>query len=95
VFFALEVEGWSDSIQSFTEVAARDYHELARADAVVALYPTGGPSSVLIELGWAAALHKPVLLMVERRAALVPLARGLEAVTLVRTATFERSLGFV
>ena len=83
VFLALEAEGWEDITASTTEMALRDYTEVAQADAVVALYPSRGSSSVLVELGWAAGLRKPILIAVDQAENMVPLVRGLSAITRV------------
>jgi nucleoside 2-deoxyribosyltransferase len=58
-----------------------DFTAMTRCDVVCALVgrpPSGG---VAVELGWASALAKPVLLLVDTESGASPLITGLDAIT--------------
>jgi hypothetical protein len=70
------IEG-SHLFDSPHDSAHRDFEELRRLDSFVLLYPTPVPSSSLIELGYALALRKRILIVAPRLEDLPFLARGL------------------
>lgn len=66
-----------------------DYEEISRCDCFIA-FP-GAPASpgTHIELGWASALGKPVIMLLETGAAYAYLVQGLHQVTHVETIYYQ------
>lgn len=77
VFLALERERWGEAIMPAEVCAPLDFAEMQRCDVVVA-YP-GRSCGVAVELGWASALGKPIVLLVDATATASPLVRGIGA----------------
>ncbi len=79
--------GEVDMRGKFFEVCARDYAWMQECDAFVAVLPVdehGVPvttSGTSVELGWASAIGKPIVLVVEPSGAYSHLVAGLHAVT--------------
>jgi hypothetical protein len=63
VFLALELEGWGKALMSAEVCTPLDFVEMQRCSVVVA-YP-GRSFGVGIELGWASALGKPIIMLLE------------------------------
>ncbi|GAA3733331.1 hypothetical protein GCM10022225_14320 [Plantactinospora mayteni] len=72
------------------EIATRDYNWILKCTVFVAVLPAGADGSpyrtdgTCVELGWAAALGRPVILVVDDRAEYSHLVQGLSAITSVR-----------
>lgn len=81
VFNAHKREKWGEAFLEPAEFARLDYDELAASDVVVAV--PGPPASLgtHIELGWASALGKPVILLLERGEDYAPMLYGLRYIT--------------
>ena len=79
VFLALEREDWGRNLMLPATCTPLDYVELQRSDLVVA-YP-GTSCGVAVELGWASALGKPLILILEEGAEYSPLIEGLADVS--------------
>ncbi|WP_373142106.1 nucleoside 2-deoxyribosyltransferase [Mycobacterium marinum] len=63
-YFSAQVnENWGASPLSPAECVPIDYDELLSSDAVVALLGTPPSLGVAIELGWASALGKPIIVV--------------------------------
>lgn len=75
VFLALEREAWGANLMTANVCTPLDYKEMLACDAVVA-YP-GASSGVAVELGWASALRKPIILILDEGAAYTPMITGL------------------
>jgi len=74
-FLALEREEWGASIMPSQVCTPLDFTEMVRCDIVVA-YP-GLSCGVPVELGWATALGKPVLLLLREDEEYTPVIHGL------------------
>lgn len=75
VFLALEREGWGRSLMPGEICTPLDFAEMKRCDVVVA-YP-GASCGVAVELGWASALGKPLILLLDPAATYSPIIREL------------------
>ncbi len=74
-FLALDRESWGESLMEAHSCAPLDFEEMKAADLVVA-YP-GNSCGVSVELGWASAYGKPIVLLLERSRRYSPLIEGL------------------
>lgn len=76
-------EGWGAAFLPPKECTRRDFDEIASSDVVVA-FPGSPPSpGTHIELGWASALGKPLVLLIEEHTEYAFLVQGLGAVAAV------------
>ncbi|MGE4172808.1 MAG: nucleoside 2-deoxyribosyltransferase [Methylocystis sp.] len=74
-FLALARERWGAAIMQGDICTPLDFEEMRRCDLVVA-YP-GTSCGVAIELGWASALGKPIILLLDPIGDHTPMIRGL------------------
>lgn len=75
VFLALEREQWGQAMMPAKICTPLDFREMERCDVVIA-YP-GDSCGVAVELGWASALRKRVILVLEEGVSYSPLIEGL------------------
>ncbi|MBA3534045.1 MAG: hypothetical protein H0T73_19160 [Ardenticatenales bacterium] len=88
VFCAIEREEWGKALMSGHECTRLDYEGLVAADVMVALCT--GSFGVHVELGWASAHQKPILLLVNETFGIkTPLVEGLYTVSTVDTLTYQ------
>lgn len=87
VFLAHEREKWGAALLPADYCTPLDLDELRRSEAVVALPRCSG--GVHIELGWASALRKPILLLLEPGYDYSPLVHGLHTVTVAKSIPFH------
>lgn len=88
VFCAVEREGWGKVARTGVHSTLPDYVGLFNSDIVVAIPHRS--YGVHMELGWAAALKKPVVFCQnERVGSLSPLVSGMETVTTVKMLSFN------
>ncbi len=78
-FVALREEAWGEKVLPPAVCTARDFAELRSSDLVLA-WPEDS-CGCAIELGWASALGKPIIVMVDAAASTTPLLLGLHAVS--------------
>ena len=83
VFSAHENEEWGRAWLAPEICTPADYLAVRRADVVCAILGSPPSPGVLVELGWASALQKPTVLLLEREPP--QLVRGLGALTQVTT----------
>lgn len=81
VFVAHEREAWGEELMSPQECTPLDFKEMADADVVCAYVGNPPSMGVHVELGWASAMGKPVLLLTEPGLAYTPLLLGIGGVT--------------
>lgn len=74
-FLALARERWGAAVMQGDICTPLDFEEMRRCDLVVA-YP-GGSCGVAIELGWASALGKPIILLLDPIGDYTPMIQGL------------------
>lgn len=74
-FLALEREGWGRALMPGDICTPLDFAEMTRCDLVVA-YP-GVSCGVGVELGWASALGKPIILLLDQDGDYTPMIREL------------------
>jgi 8-amino-3,8-dideoxy-alpha-D-manno-octulosonate transaminase len=79
VFLALEREGWGRAIMLTTVCTPLDFAEMRRCDMVVAI--PGTSTGVGVELGWASALGKTIVLVLDEGVGYSPMIEGLATVT--------------
>lgn len=85
VYNAHRREGWGADFLEPDECTRLDFEEIRRADLFIAL-PGAPPSpGTHIEIGWASALDKPIMLLLEEGQPYAFLVRGLHAVARVTT----------
>ncbi|HEX3479154.1 MAG TPA: hypothetical protein VHT91_29220 [Kofleriaceae bacterium] len=75
VFLALDREGWGKALMPAEVCTPLDFAEMQRCSVMVA-YP-GRSFGVGVELGWASALGKPIILLLEPTLPPSPLVDGL------------------
>lgn len=82
-------EHWGREFMEPSECTRIDYTEIAACDVFVA-FP-GAPASpgTHIEIGWASAWHKPIVLLLDEGAEYAFLVRGLSAVADVQMITID------
>jgi nucleoside 2-deoxyribosyltransferase len=87
VFNAHKREKWGEAFLEPDEFTRLDYDEIAASDVIIAV--PGPPASLgtHIELGWASALGKPIVLLLEREADYALMIYGLRHI--VPTAIVE------
>jgi hypothetical protein len=84
VFNAHRREGWGREFLAPEECTRLDFEEIRSADAFIA-FPGAPPSpGTHVEIGWASALRKPIILLLEDGREYAFLVRGLHAVGNVR-----------
>ncbi len=81
VFLAHYREKWGKALMLPAECTTDDFNEMKKTDLVLAFpgWPISG--GVHIELGWASALGKKIVLILKNKTDYSPLVYGLEAVT--------------
>ena len=81
VFNAHKRESWGEAFLEATDFTKLDFDEIAASDVLVA--KPGPPDSLgtHIELGWASALGKPIVLLLERDAEYALMLQGLSSLT--------------
>ena len=85
VFLAIQLERWGKHPIGPVETVERDYRELAASDVVVSL-PGNPPSGGChVELGWASALQKPIVLLLKPQGTYSPLVLGIHGMTRAHT----------
>ena len=92
-FLAVEREAWGAAWMPGEVCAPLDMAEMRRCDAVVA-YP-GRSCGVGIELGWATAWGKPIILLLEHSRSYSPVLCGLSALPGQRIEIVELGEGFL
>jgi nucleoside 2-deoxyribosyltransferase len=83
VFLAHERESWGAALMPPEECTPLDFAEMHAADIVCAHLGSPPSHGVHIELGWASALGKPIVLLLSPGQTHSPLVYGLETVTAV------------
>ena len=81
VFNAHRREAWGQSLENPKQALSRDLEEMARADLVVAIVGSPPSPGVQLELGYAIAFQKPILVLCKRGDFVPYLNGGLDAVT--------------
>lgn len=81
VFNAHHNEQWGAGWLPALECTAADFRAMQLADAVCAFVGTPPSGGVAVELGWASALGKPILLVQDRYTKSSPLINGLASIT--------------
>jgi nucleoside 2-deoxyribosyltransferase len=89
VFNAHRREAWGKAFLTPDECTRLDFEEISRADVMIA-FP-GHPSSpgTHIELGWASALGKPIVLLLDPGVEYAFLVRGLPTITRVVSVVYQ------
>lgn len=82
-------EAWGAEMMTPAECTKIDYDEIARADLLLAFPGVPASPGTHIELGWASAMQKQVVLLLERDQPYAFLVRGLHRVTRVAEITFS------
>jgi hypothetical protein len=78
VFLALKRERWGQAIMPAEICTPLDLTEMKRCDLVIA-FP-GASCGVAVELGWASALRKSMILILEEGMSYSPVVLGLESI---------------
>jgi hypothetical protein len=85
VFLAHQREAWGDRLMTPDVCTPLDYQEMVDADVVCAVIGSPPSHGVHIELGWASAMRKPILLVLQPGVAYTPLLHGIAELTRVWT----------
>jgi nucleoside 2-deoxyribosyltransferase len=84
VFSAHHNEGWGAGWLPPEVCVPNDFRAMQTCDVVCAYLGAPASTGVCVELGWAAAMHKPVLLVVDRGVTYSQMIEGLGTITHVR-----------
>ena len=99
VFNAAKIEEWGKSEINDYDCAIRDFAAMKECDVVVALICERSSEGVLIELGWASALHIPIIAIIEIGARISKLLRGLPYISQMILCSLdineENAFGFI
>jgi len=98
VFSAHVRERWGEALDTPSGALAIDLAQLKACDAVVAIVGTPPSPGVQLELGYAVALNKPMLIIASDSAETPYLVRGLPDfadASIYSTATLDGALGFL
>lgn len=79
VYSAHILEEWGNSLESPPRIVKRDFQAIREADIMVAYVSNPTSYGVHIELGWASALHKEIVILQD--AETTPLIEGLGKLT--------------
>jgi hypothetical protein len=95
VLNAHQTEGWGGSMVSAAECTERDYRWMEACDLFVA-FP-GDPVSpgTHVEIGWASAMRRPTVLLLEPGGQYAALVTGLGAVAPVAYLEYDAAPGFL
>ena len=91
VFNAHKREKWGAAFLAAGEFTRLDFAEVSRSDVLVAIPGPPASPGTHIELGWASALGKPIVLLLERDVDYAPMLHGLAGLS--PTAIVETSGG--
>ncbi|MEF3113421.1 nucleoside 2-deoxyribosyltransferase [Streptomyces chrestomyceticus] len=78
VYNAHRREAWGAEFLTATEATKRDYLEISRSDLFIAFPGVPASAGTHVEIGWASALRKPMVLMLEKEQKHTFLVTGLE-----------------
>lgn len=78
IFFAAKEECWGKKKISDKECCIRDYSAMEKSDMVIVILFSEVSQGVLIELGWATSLGKPIEIIMDRRFNSSKLLRGIK-----------------
>ncbi|MEU7478413.1 nucleoside 2-deoxyribosyltransferase [Lentzea sp. NPDC042327] len=84
VFNAHHNEGWGQGWLPPEVCVPNDFRAMQTADVVCAYLGTPASGGVCLELGWASAMHKPVLLVLDEGVEHSQMVQGLSTTTPVR-----------
>jgi nucleoside 2-deoxyribosyltransferase len=84
VFSAHHNEGWGAGWLPSAVCVPNDFRAMETCDVVCAYLGTPASAGVCVELGWAAAMRKPVLLVMDRGVKHSQMIEGLATITHVR-----------
>lgn len=89
VYNAHRREGWGKAFLAPEECTRLDFEEIGAADLFVALPGSPASPGTHVEIGWASALRKPIVLLLEREREYAFLVRGLPAISDARLVEFS------
>lgn len=89
-FLAHEREDWGAKYKSAEESTSIDFNIMSSADLIVAV--PGNPISggVHIELGWASAMRKDILMFLDKSKEYSPMIEGLSSITNVKYFYYDK-----
>jgi nucleoside 2-deoxyribosyltransferase len=90
VFNAHQREGWGKALQPPAKALGYDLDEIARSDVLVMIVGTPPSPGVQLELGYAIALKKPVLLLLKKNEFVPYLLRGLNEVVTAEQIVYQQ-----
>jgi nucleoside 2-deoxyribosyltransferase len=86
VFMAHEREQWGEKFNK-DDCASLDFAEMKKADLVIAFPETSG--GVHVELGWASAMEKRMIIFLEKGKYYSPLVHSMEKIGSIKIVFFE------
>jgi nucleoside 2-deoxyribosyltransferase len=95
VFNAHRREGWGRDLMPPEQCSQLDFEGLAACDLFVAFPGSPASPGTHVEIGWATAMRKPTLLLLEDGEYYTFLVTGLPAWAGVRTVRYTGTLGFL
>ncbi|RSL30602.1 nucleoside 2-deoxyribosyltransferase [Salibacterium salarium] len=88
-------EDWGKNFMSPEECTETDYKEISSCDLFVAFPGSPASPGTHIEIGWASALKKPIILLLEQDKDYAFLIQGLEKVANVTYVRFNQEKDYV
>lgn len=83
-------EGWGKDFMTPEECTAIDFKEISTCDLFVAFPGSPASPGTHIEIGWASALNKPIILLLEEGKDYAFLIKGLDAVANVISIRYQK-----
>lgn len=82
-------ENWGRDFMTPDECTLQDYGEIARCDYFVAFPGSPASPGTHMELGWASALRKPVIMLLQAEKTYAYLVQGLRQITQVESIEYN------
>ncbi|WJV53691.1 nucleoside 2-deoxyribosyltransferase [Pectobacteriaceae bacterium CE90] len=84
-------ENWGKDFMTPDACTKKDYEEISRCDCFVAFPGSPVSPGTHIELGWASALGKPIIMLLETQKTYAYLVQGLNQITRVEYIEYENN----
>lgn len=95
VFNAHRREQWGSAFLTAPECTALDFKEIARSDLFIAFPGSPASPGTHVEIGWATAMQKPTVLLLQQNAKYTFLVTGLPALANIELVTYTGDFGFM
>ena len=93
VYSAHFIEEWGEALREPNILALEDFNAVRDCDLVIAFLGELMSQGVLIELGWASAFRRPIILITQTSVEYSPMIQGLSSLTNIRNVPFSSGHG--